>query len=316
MDTLKQPSANQESAILDFKAQFDPKHEWPELVKDIVAMANSGGGKILVGVNDDGTPSGADVTKLLGADLADIVNKIRAVTDVNFADFTIDSALDAELPIAEITIGSSTTPLVFSKPGNYADVNGKPQCAFRSGTLYVRHGPKSEPATSDDIRSLIERHLERQRAELMSNLRQVIEAPPDATIRVVVPKDAADVTHIGGQAVRLVEDSDAKDAVVVDVNASHPYVLKAVIGAVKEHFGDKVPFNSADNLAVRRAWNIDAQKRYTFRPKVGSTQYSEAYVKWLIGQIEATPDFLTAARKKHHDLVVAQNIRRRAVRYF
>jgi len=49
-------SAKRESKAVDFKRSFDPASvaEWCELIKDIVAMANSGGGTILIGVNNDG----------------------------------------------------------------------------------------------------------------------------------------------------------------------------------------------------------------------------------------------------------------------
>lgn len=51
-----------ESATIDFKAGFDVQwqNDWCEVVKDVVAMANSGGGLIVFGVNDDGTPSRSD----------------------------------------------------------------------------------------------------------------------------------------------------------------------------------------------------------------------------------------------------------------
>ena len=46
-----------ESASLDFKSCFDPesKQDWCELIKDMVAMSNSGGGTIIVGVDALGT---------------------------------------------------------------------------------------------------------------------------------------------------------------------------------------------------------------------------------------------------------------------
>ncbi|SRR5216684_7932635 len=60
-----------ESATLDFKANLNPDstQDWCELVKDIVAMANSGGGTIVFGVNDDGTSSGADLQPILNVGL-------------------------------------------------------------------------------------------------------------------------------------------------------------------------------------------------------------------------------------------------------
>lgn len=66
-----------ESATVDFKLSFDPKSkgEWCELIKDIVAMSNSGGGSIVVGVDDDGNPStNSDIAPLLAVDPADVTN--------------------------------------------------------------------------------------------------------------------------------------------------------------------------------------------------------------------------------------------------
>jgi hypothetical protein len=55
-----------ETASADFKSSFDPSSgaEWMEILKDIVAMANSGGGLITVGLDDHGVPCGGDVTPL------------------------------------------------------------------------------------------------------------------------------------------------------------------------------------------------------------------------------------------------------------
>jgi len=51
-------TAKRESKHLDFKRSFDSDSaaDWCEVLKDIAAFANSGGGNILVGVNNDGSP--------------------------------------------------------------------------------------------------------------------------------------------------------------------------------------------------------------------------------------------------------------------
>ena len=66
----------EECDTLEFKDRFDPKNtgDWCELIKDIVALANSGGGRIVVGANDDGTPSGHNTSDFLGIDMADFMN--------------------------------------------------------------------------------------------------------------------------------------------------------------------------------------------------------------------------------------------------
>jgi predicted HTH transcriptional regulator len=69
--------AKRESKTIDFKRTFNPDQgaDWCELVKDIVAMANSGGGYIIVGVNDDGSSAGdAYCEALLGLDPAQLTD--------------------------------------------------------------------------------------------------------------------------------------------------------------------------------------------------------------------------------------------------
>jgi predicted HTH transcriptional regulator len=85
---LKAENANQESKQLDFKGQFEDTTEcWCALTKDIVAMANSGGGILVFGANSDGTPSGADCNALLKCDLAVISSKVFKWTGYEFAEF-------------------------------------------------------------------------------------------------------------------------------------------------------------------------------------------------------------------------------------
>ena len=76
-----------ESRAVDFKSKFDPGRagDWCELVKDIVAIANSGGGSILIGVDDDGKCCGpAASAKLLCLDPAVITDKIAKYTGAQF----------------------------------------------------------------------------------------------------------------------------------------------------------------------------------------------------------------------------------------
>jgi hypothetical protein len=74
--------AKRESKYVDFKESFDPadKGEWCELLKDLVAMANSGGGIVVVGWNDKGQHSGKPVNAVLDLDPATITDKFVKYT--------------------------------------------------------------------------------------------------------------------------------------------------------------------------------------------------------------------------------------------
>jgi hypothetical protein len=112
---------DQEDATLDFKASFDPSapHDWCELIKDVVAMANSGGGIIVFGINDDGTPSGADLSMVLGLDPAMIVDKVAKYTDQHFASFALSRSVRQGTPVAILSVSAVTMPIVFTLPGTY-----------------------------------------------------------------------------------------------------------------------------------------------------------------------------------------------------
>jgi hypothetical protein len=71
-----------ESKTLEFKGEFDPTdaRELVEIVKDLVAIANSGGGVIVVGLTSGATPTGADVSTVLSLDPADLTNAIHKYT--------------------------------------------------------------------------------------------------------------------------------------------------------------------------------------------------------------------------------------------
>src|SRR5262245_57026612 len=95
-----------ESADLDFKSSFDTSapQDWCELIKDIVAMANSGGGIIVIGVNDDGTPATADLKEVTALDAAIIVDKIKKYTDQHVAGFSLVSSSRRGWPIAVLLV--------------------------------------------------------------------------------------------------------------------------------------------------------------------------------------------------------------------
>ncbi len=77
--------AKRESKAIEFKESLDvtSSGEWCELIKDIVAIANSGGGVIMIGLDNHGEPSSYNANPLLKFEPADITTKIHKYTGVN-----------------------------------------------------------------------------------------------------------------------------------------------------------------------------------------------------------------------------------------
>jgi predicted HTH transcriptional regulator len=155
-------ASSSETATVDFKSQFDVDGagDWLEIIKDIAALANSGGGTILIGVADDGTPSGSDVSGALTIDPADLTNRIHKYTATHFHGFEIVECAKGGHEVCAITVRGCRIPLVFTRVGTYEVTPGRQKTVFSMGTVYFRHGAKSEPATSDDLRAFMDRELE------------------------------------------------------------------------------------------------------------------------------------------------------------
>ena len=172
--------AKRESKYVDFKSSFDPAStgEWCELVKDIVAMANSGGGVIVVGVENGGGPSKKDLSAVLALDHAKFVDKIRKYTAYEFAGIEVHEAKRQGETVAIIEVSAVKVPMVFAEVGTYEIIPGKQKTAFSKGTVYFRHGAKSDPGTTEDIRDVIERQLDAIRGEWLDGVKKVVTAPP------------------------------------------------------------------------------------------------------------------------------------------
>ena len=204
--------AKRESKYIDFKRSLDfaEPHSWCEIVKDIIAMANSGGGVLLVGLDNTGKPTGFDPTAVLSLDDAVITDRIKKYTGLLFDAFTISKETKAGKPIAAILVEGVSIPIVFTSPGTYAVSDKKQKTAFSTGTLYFRHGAKSEPGTTDDIRKTVERHLESIRQSWLKGVRKVVKAPPGSQIYTFPSSvEVRESSSPGAKAIRIVDDPDA-----------------------------------------------------------------------------------------------------------
>lgn len=193
-NTSKGILAKRESKRLEFKEKFDPNQseDWCNIVKHVVAMANSGGGLIVFGVRDDGSPSEYDVSTFLGVDSAKIVDKIAKYTGNQFDNFIISEADREGAKIAVLRVNSVSIPMVFIQPGTYETEDGKHKTVFSKGTVYFRHGAKSEPGNSDDLKKWFETELNHVRQSWLGNVRKVVYAPTRHQIQFVAPEKVWD----------------------------------------------------------------------------------------------------------------------------
>lgn len=301
---LRAAAARRESKLVEFKAQLNPANEgeWLEVTKDIAALANIGGGVIVIGVRDDGSASGADVQSVLALDGANICNKLSSYLGEEFDDFEIEAVMRGESRVAAIVVGSAEeAPLTFVRPGTYPDPQHpeRQKSAFGRG-VYFRHGAKSAPTTRQDLRAFINRRLNIIRDDWLGGIRQVMTAPEGAEI-VAIERTEDDE---GERAIRITTDENAPLYRIADWDITHPYRQTEMVPEVSGRVPHGVMFNSHDLLSVRRVHNIDetTQPGFVHRPRFGGNQYSDAFVQWLVEQCERDANFFVKARARYYEL--------------
>jgi hypothetical protein len=274
-------------------------------------MANSGGGLVVVGVNDDGVPTQSDLTAILGLDPAILMDKVYKYTGIHVAGCAVAPAVRQGVAVAAICVPGANVPIVFAQPGSYDAGGGKQKTVFGRGTVYFRHGAKSEPGTTDDIRAAQERAVERLRSSWLDGIQKVVTAPAGAIVRVLpvgdvaagisagirlVPKDVSASAADTGEGIRLVNDPAAPAfKSIVGTDVLFPYRQKEIVTRVNELLkGAKV--TSHDIVCVRRHHNIAAQPNFFHKLKFSSPQYSEAFALWLAERYAADDEFFAKAR--------------------
>jgi EC042_2821-lke REase len=249
-----------------------------ELVRDVAAMANSGGGVVVL--------DAADVDEEL------LHERLAGYVEPEFEAFEVHNVVRAGRGVTAIVVeGVAGTPLVFTRQGR-----GPAGIAFARGGLYFRHGARSEPATGADVRDFIKRQLDATRQQWLANIRQVMHAPDRAEVAII---ETAERDEEGRPTlIRLTTDPHAPLYGQVDPDQSHPYRQKEVISEVNARLDETRSVNAFDVLSVRRVYAISEETRPEFVhvPKFGSPQYSDAFVDWLLEQDARDPEFFARAK--------------------
>ena len=152
------------------------------LIRDLAAMANSGGGTIVVGARKGGQFVG--VAPEVGAKL-ERVRVERMVEDYIRPDrvaVTVGTTeIDGGKVVIDVTVSAAADPpIVLSQPG-VADEHE----VFPAHSVVVRRNGKTELARRDDYHRWQAEAVDRLRKEIHERLALVVDAPSDAKVRLV-----------------------------------------------------------------------------------------------------------------------------------
>lgn len=270
----------QESEMLDFKQEFCAERKaafWAETIKDIVAIANTKGGIIVFGVCDDGSPSEAEFENLFSFDNAKIADQVKKYTGEDVPGIEIVGVNRGGTSFPAIVIPSVEVPLVFTTAGEYETSEKKKKIAFTVGTVYFRHGSKSEPSTRADLSAFLERRLTKIREEWLGNIRKVVEAAPGASV-VVVDSSPAPGSF------RITSDPNAPPVRLPNLSENFPYRQSEVIREVNARLVGKVAINTHDIQCIKFLEGISetSHPHLMSKPfKKASPQYSRDFIQLI-----------------------------------
>jgi hypothetical protein len=167
-------------------------------------------------------------------------------------------------------------------------------------SVYFRHGAKSDPGTSEDLRNALEREIGRIRSSWLDGIAKVVTAPVGATISVL-PSEVHLTGDDGATGVRLVNDDDAPAFKAIRTDLLYPHRQKELVATVNSLLNG-VKITGHDVHCVRKAFAVDAQPNFYYKPQYSSPQYSDAFAEWIVEQYKADSEFFQKARdalKKH-----------------
>jgi len=173
---LEQLLRRPEAEDFDRKSALDPTSSYDclKLVADLVAMANTRGGGILIGSSGTIIPDNHRPQ----FDSARLDDRVNSLTEPRVGGVR-SSFLGDDFVLVEVE-KSPNPPHIFRRDGTYMSQTGRNSHVFSRGDVFVRHSTKSERASRVDF----ERWFEERQNKLFENVKLVFEASPQAQIQI------------------------------------------------------------------------------------------------------------------------------------
>jgi len=297
----KAKTAKRESKYIEFKESFDvtSKAEWCEMIKDFVAIANTGEGVILIGVKDNGRKATTDIRPILKYDPAQITDKINKYTRTQFSDFEVTELKRRNYKTAAIVISACYPPMIFTSPGTYPTPEGQGR-AFSQGTMYFRHGAKSEPAASADLETVIEREIKRRKSVWLGNIRKLIGAPSDHQVHLL-PPNVKVTTEETATPVRITTDESATAMKLNNPDDIFKHRRTEVVDEINKKLKGRHEINTYDIQTACYVHNHYDNENFIYKPMYGSPQYSDAFVDHIVKEYRKDKHYFDKARDEYYN---------------
>ena len=236
--------------------------DWDELARDAHALANSGGGVIVVGRALDGSAA-----RRLGVDAS--VHEVER-------DGRTMSAIVVARPESPLTYGPEHVVL-------------------------ARRGGRSVPATDRDLRAFVERRLADVRKHLLSGVRTALPAPPSAEI-VAIERSHDELGELTRIRITTDDAAPLFGRIDPDLTHPYrqkeliAHLNAKLDGAIALNQHDLLSVRRAHGI------DDESHPEFAHRPKFGNLQYSEDFVDWILHESRRDRRFFAKARARYSEL--------------
>ena len=246
---------------------------------------------------NDGSNSNFDGAPLLAYDTADIANRIARYTGSQLVDIEVAEIKRGSQFRPAFVISETDVPIVFTKPGTYDIGGGRQKTAFGQGTIYFRHGSKSEPGNRDDLANWRDREIAKVRKSWLGGIRKVVQSSASDTITVT--SSARSIPEPGTVLnAKISADPSAVSFVPGNVGELWPYRQKELIREVNKQLGKEAQINTHDIFCIKRRFDVlKSRPDFAYKPHPdASPQYSDAFVEWIVGEYNRDKSFFQRVR--------------------
>lgn len=276
-----------EDAEVEYKecAPGSSKELKVDLVKEVVAMANSGGGSIVLGISDHGALVGVDSLILTEASLRDTLSRYIGSAKI---DLRVINREYHEKKIQIVEVEGVRSLIIFEKPGTYPVPGTKNQqnTAFSVGTIYCRNGSKSEPASNRFVESFIRRERQDESEAVISRLLKAARVPEGKHLVVteLAPEQVAGV--------RLDEHGVPIDPRAYD--QIYPFRQKELIQELRRR---GIQCNSYDIQCMKRVFDLESDVSLTHQNDHASRKYTNKCADEIEKFCKENPNWKNDVRK-------------------
>lgn len=187
VEALVLPASRSERPDFELKLTFDDSTRgWAELLKDIVSMANFGGGLICFGIDNNGEKAGLHTSLLSKLDPAQVSNKITSKSAARI-ETNYHEVAQGDLLLGFLIVRSSGQLVVFDHDGDFADSERRQNKAFQKGVVYTRRPGGNIAASQRDLDLLVERVVGDRTRIFLSRIERIANLPPDSDLVATDP---------------------------------------------------------------------------------------------------------------------------------